>query len=242
MNVPEQVEMAIMKEISPRVNQIIKFIREKSKMFWLEDVSINPTSDMLGVFTMYYFYAPTAKLDKYMKHSITTIDNYMESDSGVGGSKIYDSFFDDFETFVKSKYSTSFQFLDKAKASLYDLRIYEAIIFAAIAEESFITKYIEDNAPQNDIIFNKLNEINGNLMDLKYNVIFKYLKGKSLIEINQSYWNAVLGIYKLRNFIMHTGEISSEQIQKAGFTDIKFATIERTLKSIEKAFLEIEKL
>lgn len=234
--VPEAVEFEIMQDIAPRVNEIIKYIREKSKMFWLDNISINPTSKMLGVFTDYYFYAPDAVLDKCMKRTITTIDNYMESDSGVGGSKIYDSFFDEFDTYEEDKYSISYQFMDKAKSALYDLRINEAIIFAAIAQESFITKYIEDNSPVSDIVLDKLNEINGQLMDLKFNVILKHIKGKSLRELNDSSWNTILGVYKLRNGIMHSGKVTDDQLSASGFPNLEFETIKSALKRIEKAF------
>lgn len=240
--VPETVEFEIMRDISPKVNQIIKFIREKSSMFWLENISINPTSNMLGVFTAYYFYAPTARIDRVMKRTITTVDNYMESDSGVGGSKIFDHFFDNFETFEEDKYSISYQFLDKAKSSLYDLKINEAIVFAAIAQESFISKYIEDNSPSSDIVFDKLNEINGHLMDLKYNIILKHLKGKSLKEINEGFWNTISGIYKLRNGIMHSGEIKPTHLSESGFANLNFKTLRNALNRIEKVFKEIKKL
>ncbi|MDZ4427791.1 hypothetical protein ORL82_26380, partial [Bacillus cereus] len=211
-------------------------------MFWLEYIPINPTSNMIGIFTDYYFYAPSAEIQREMRGSITTIDNYMESDSGVGGRKIYDSFFDDYETFKKDKYRVSYQFLEKAKSSLYELRIHDAIVFAAIAQESFISKYIEDNAPKSDIVYNKLKTINGQLMDLKYNVILKHIKNKSLQEINDSYWNTISDIYKLRNAIMHSGGITDKHLSEVGFASINFDTIKKALRTIEKAFDEIKNL
>lgn len=236
-NVPEEVQTAIMKKISPRVNQIIKFIREKSTMFWLEDISINPTSNKLELFTTYYFYAPTAILDKNMNFSLTLTDNFMESRSNVDCSKVFDDFFDDFKIYKKSKYSISYQFLDRAKSSLHASRIYEAIIFAAIAEESFITKYINDHVQSNDPKIEKIYESKNTLMHKKYNLILKHLKGKSLEEINIDCWKHVTYIYKLRNNIMHTGEISSNNSLKLGFKELEIS-----LNSIEKAFIEIERL
>ena len=241
-DVPEEVEMDIMKDISPRINEIIDYIKEKSGMFWLSPISINPTSDMLGIFTDYFFYAPNAKIDREMRKTITTIDNYMEAGSGVSANKIYDKFFDDYEDFEKDKYRISHQFLEKAKTALYESKINEAIIYGAIAQESFISKYIEDNAPESDIIYKKLHGINGHLMDLKYNVILKYLKNKSLKEINQSYWNTIQNLYKLRNALMHSGEITPEFLEKNGFASLNFNEIKKALKNVENAFKEIKKL
>lgn len=39
-NVPEPVKLEIMKDITPRVNEIIRFVRGKSKMFWVGDIQL----------------------------------------------------------------------------------------------------------------------------------------------------------------------------------------------------------
>lgn len=120
------------------------------------------------------------------------------------------------------------------------MKINESIIFAAIAEESFISKFIEDNSPEADIVQNRLKKINGELMDLKYNIILKYLKGKSLKEINEDYWNTISSIYKLRNAIMHSGEINEKALSDSTFSNVNFTTLQKAFKKIEKASEEIK--
>lgn len=241
-DVPEEVEEALMQAIAPRFNEIIDFIREKSGMFWLQHIPINPDSKMIGIRTDYFFYAPNAIVPREMKYVITTIDNYMEPGSKVGRGKIYDTIFNDYETREENQYIVSDQFLAKAKTALRESKLYDSIIFAAVAQESFISKYIEDNAKESDIVYKKLTSLNGQLMELKYNVILKYIKGKSLPEINQSYYDTIRGIYQLRNAIMHSGVITEENIGATPFSKVDFSLIEKALRTIEKAFAEIKKL
>ncbi|CCF16472.1 hypothetical protein BLGI_4441 [Brevibacillus laterosporus GI-9] len=240
-DVPEQVEVDIMRKIALRLNEILDYIKESTKMFWITEIPINPVSDMIGEFTSYYFFAPTATPRREMTYQITTVDNYMESGVGkIASGKVYDNLLPEFHQFQPDNYRLSIQFVEKALHGLYSGRFYDAIIFAAIAQESFITKYIEDNAIQEDIIYKKLNEINGHLMDLKYNVLLKYIKGKSLVEIDPALYSAVLSVYKLRNSIMHTGKITNDNLQEAGIPRLDFEQVNRLIKSVNKAIDKIK--
>ncbi|MFF0828700.1 hypothetical protein ACFYU8_18155 [Brevibacillus sp. NPDC003359] len=240
-DVPDQVEVDIMCKIALRLNEILDYIKESTKMFWITDIPINPVSEMIGEFTSFYFYAPTANPRREMTYQITTMDNYMESGVGkIASGKVYDNLLPGFHQFQPDNYRLSIQFIEKALHGLYSGSFYDAIIFAAIAQESFITKYIDDNANREDIIFKKLNEINGHLMDLKYNVMLKYIKGKSLIEIDPALYSAVLSVYKLRNSIMHTGKITNENLQEAGIPSLDFEQVNRLIKSVNKAIDKIK--
>lgn len=227
-DVPYEVTREIMSEISIRLNRILRFIRENTRMFWIEEIPINRTNKMVGIFSSFNFYAPTYELDRKMRYYTTFLDTYIDH---VESEKIDDNFFENFNV-EDNKYTTSFQFLDKAQLALYDSRLKDAIIFASIAQESFITKLIEDNAIEGDVVFDRLNNIYSKLMDLKYNVILKYLKSRSLREINFEYWNSIDSVYKLRNQIMHSGVLKDE-------SKLSFEKLDKDLNNIRKAFNEI---
>lgn len=231
-DVPYDVARELMSEISIRLNQILYYIRENTKMFWIEDIPINRINKMVGIFSSFYFYAPTYKLDRDMRKFITFTDTYIDQ---VVSEKINDNFFEEFEVREKNKYTISFHFMDKAQSALYDSKFKDVIIFASIAQESFITKFIKDNSNKKDIVFNRLNNSGGRLMDLKYNVILKYLKNYSLQEINAEYWNSIDSVYQLRNKIMHNGELKDE-------SELSFEKLDKDLSNIRKSFDKILEL
>ncbi|MFJ3389737.1 hypothetical protein [Lysinibacillus sp. NPDC086135] len=231
--VPDDVARKIMSEISIRLNSILRFIRENTKMFWLEDIPINRINKMVGIFSSYYFYAPTYELGRNMRHNFTFLDTYIDH---AESEKIDDNSFENFSV-EENKYTTSFQFLDKAQSALYDSKFKDVIIFASIAQESFITKFIEDISNEGDVVFDRLNNIRGGLMDLKYNVILKYLKNYSLQENNLEYWNSIYSVYQLRNKIMHYGELKLKDESK-----LSFEKLDKDLSNIRKAFDKILEL
>ncbi|MDD1504745.1 hypothetical protein PVA17_18540 [Lysinibacillus sp. CNPSo 3705] len=227
-DVPDDVAREIMSEISIRLNHVLRFIRENTKMFWIEEIPINRINKMVGIFSSFYFYAPTYELDRNMRYNITFLDTYIDQ---VESEKVDDNFFENFNV-EENEYTISFQFLDKAQSALYDSKFKDVIIFASIAQESFISKFIEDISIEGDIVFDKLNSIFSKLMDLKYNVILKCLKSRSLKEINSEYWNSINSVYKLRNDIMHTGVLKDE-------SKLSFEKLDKDLSNIRKAFNEI---
>lgn len=232
-DVPFDVARELMSEISIRLNRILHFIRENTKMFWIEEIPINRINKMVGVFSSFYFYAPTYELNRNMRYDITFLDTYIDH---VESERINDNFFENYNV-EENKYTTSIQFLDKAQSALYDSRFKDVIIFASIAQESFITKFIKDISNEGDVVFDRLNNIRGGLMDLKYNVILKYLKNYSLQEINPEYWNSIDSVYRLRNKIMHYGELKLKEESK-----LSFERLDKDLSNIRKAFDKILEL
>ena len=108
--------------------------------------------------------------------------------------------------------------------------------------EAFIKKYIYSKASKEDIVFEKLSSINYKYIDLYYNVLLKYLKGKSLKELNQECYNSLISMYELRNSIIHYGYIKKKALERAKLDNVNFNICEKTLKNIKTTFEIIKEL
>lgn len=93
-------------------------------------------------------------------------------------------------------------FVNKAKIALFESEFNEFIIYCSIAAESFIKQITTPDiyGVEKDIVLKKLIKTGNNkVVDSYYNVILKYLFGKSLNEVNQELYKSMDTI---SNFVM----------------------------------------
>lgn len=82
-------------------------------------------------------------------------------------------------------------------------------------------------------------------MDQYYNVLLKYLKGKSLQELNNSAFTYIKRMYTLRNAIMHKGTIDEVTLKKAGLShlnSLNFEECKKIIDNVKRSFSLISNL
>lgn len=58
-------------------------------------------------------------------------------------------------------------------------------------------------------------------MESYYKVILRYITGKSLNEVDPTLYSNLISIYRLRNAVMHQGEIEVKDFKNAGLGEIE---------------------
>lgn len=81
-----------------------------------------------------------------------------------------------------------------------------------------------------------------NMVDTYYNVILKYLFGKSLLEIDESLDNNLVIIFKLRNDLMHIGELNSKSYKKVGFKELNHEACEIIIEKLQEVIFSTSKM
>ncbi len=241
VDIPFQKTKEIFGVINDKVNQILDYLRVKTNMFWIEDLPINPVGYYLGSEIEFRFYSPNARLTKSFKDIISYTDYYMISKKLNGISNVDSNIFEGFE--INNEYSENYNiFLNKAEKVLYENKFEDFIIYCSISVESFIRRYIAKIEPVGDIVFNHISKSNYGYLNLYYNILLKYLKGKSLKELDEGVFTLLTRMYNLRNSLMHNGSIDEDALNKVGLDVINFEECKKILDSAKKGFKLINNL
>ncbi|HAT4250462.1 hypothetical protein [Clostridium perfringens] len=244
VELPLEKEKFLFQIIDKKLQEIFDFMRNKTKMFWIDNVPIHPISYCYGREIKYGFYSPDTNLVKSIQYTKCITDYYMKSGRMKNIEEINENTFNDFN--YKYEYiDIATKYINKAEKALYERNYNDFIIYCGIATEAFIRKYIDSIAPKGDIVFNKISSLNFDYLDQYYNVLLKYLKGKSLKELDVRLYTNLKRMYTLRNAIMHTGTIGELALKKSGLShlnDINFKECNNILNSIKRSFELINSL
>lgn len=238
VELPKRETKLVFSEVNKAMSKIFSYVRKRTGMFWVDNIPIIPINFLHNTIICYSFYSTNARLSDGFVHTISHSSLFMETNEV---EKIRESTFDDFELYSADPPQYE-KYLDKAKISLYESAYEDFIIYLSIAVEAFIREYIGKLASENDIVYRKLTGRNNNYLDLYYNVLLKYLKGKSLNELHPDSYTLMKRMYGLRNGLMHNGKIDEEALRKAGIQKIDFKECERMLEAFKKAYDTINSL
>lgn len=244
IELPEREINNIFNVVNIRIQEILNYLRNKSNMFWIESFPVKPICYSFGNEIEFNFYSPNAKLSNNIKQTIKYTDYYITSNSLNEINSVKDDIFTNFND-NKNNVEMFSLYLNKAEKSLYERDFEDFIIYCSISVESFIRRYIGLLEPNGDIIFNRISASNYDYLDQYYNVLLKYLKGKSLKELDGSAFTHLKRMYNLRNSIMHNGIINDVVLKKVGLSHlscINFEECKKILYNAKKSFLLIGKL
>lgn len=221
--VPEDDQFFIFNMIKDRLNEYFYYLSEMTKMFWIEELTLNPMSGAIAKRTDFVFLPPDYKIQ--------------------GDSRFWTTYNDDFQTDlnltlvnsltqeIADKFSDTYiikdvwiEYKNKAKRSLFGSEYTDFIVYCAIEAESFIKKTVSfiEGKTDKDIVLNKLIDAGkNNFVDSYYKIILKYVTGKSLNEVEPELYRNLICIYKLRNAIMHQGVIEVKDFKSAGMEGIQ---------------------
>lgn len=235
VDLPQNKTNLIFAEISNALDKILSHFRKTTKMFWVENLPVTPVNFLFNCRISYYFYSP----DTVSYHNLREYNScYMETESvNKLNESTFSSFHESWENI--SQYE---RYLDKAKICLYESLYDDFIINLSISVEAYIRNYVATIQPENDIILKRLKTKDFKYLDLYYNVILKYLKKKSLIEIEESSFTLLNRLYILRNALMHRGIIDEKALKDAGISKVGFIECEVILKAFQNAINAINEL
>ncbi|MBU3157729.1 hypothetical protein LL037_25635 (plasmid) [Clostridium estertheticum] len=244
IKLPLEEISSIFSSVNKRLEKILNYLRNKSNMFWIEAFPIKPISYCFGNEIEFNFYSPNAKLSSNVKRVIQYTDYYMLSNTFEKINYVNNDTFNDFNA-NNTEVQTYSLYLNKAEKSLYERCYEDFIIYCSISVESFIRRYIGKLEPEGDIVFNRISSSTYDYLDQYYNVLLKYLKGKSLKELDEKAFTHLKRMYNLRNSLMHNGDIDELALKKVGLsplTYINFKECKKILDSAKKSFSIINKL
>jgi hypothetical protein len=238
-HVPKKTTNEIMQCVAIELNHILFYLSYKTHMFWIEPISVNPLSGCLGVATEICFFVPQAKPFQSVRAYFQYSDYYMTKNNLVQTDELCCDTFKSINTECFNEYNFYYEYLNKAKKAIYEAHYADVIIFSSIAVESFIKYFINSIRPEDDIIVNYLAEKDNDYLNLYFNILLKYIKGKSLKEISEKTYTLLKRMYLLRNAIMHSGKLDEKALKKSGLSnlsEIDFKTCKEIIDSVEMAF------
>ncbi|WP_165476920.1 hypothetical protein, partial [Clostridioides difficile] len=220
--------------MNKRLNEILNFLREKSNMFWIDEFNLTHINYHSENEVRFNFYSPNVNPSSVVTSFIEHTDYYMIS-KNFKTNNVGEDTFKNFDS-NKIKMKVFNEYIDKAEKALYEYNYENFIIYCSISVESFIIQYIDEIANQDDIIYKQLEKTNSNYINLYYNVLLKYLTGKSLIEVDKKACTHLTRLYRLRNSLMHKGIIDSKSLEKAGIMKLDFNECNKILDSAKTSF------
>lgn len=231
----------ILDKIRKKVNEILRYLQYKTKMFWIKELKIDPLSGLIGMRTEFLFLHANQETNENM--SWTCLINNSMSDIDQDNIKpVNDEMLKSFcNTYlVKPIWKDYF---NKAHQSIYECQYENFIIYSAICAESFIKSTIHsyiDLDTNKDIVLKKFIEIGKkNMVEVYYKYILKYLFGKNLLEIDESLYSNLVLIFKLRNELMHTGYIDENTLRKVGTESLNFDVCSTILLRLDKTIMNV---
>lgn len=237
-NVTDDDRKEIFKLVRDKLNNFLLYLNAATKMFWIEDIPLNPTSHVIGTTTDFMFSHPskdgvfwTIISDNFMTdldpHNIKSLNN-----------KILDEYKD--KHIVHSVWPT---YLNKANKAMYLSEYEDFIIYCAIAAESFIKQLVNHSSTQGDAIFNKLKSVGkSQMVDTYFNIIMKYLYKTNLKEVKPELYKTIKDIFMLRNDIMHQGFLDNESYKKVGINKLDFEEVHKYFSRLELAIEECTRI
>jgi len=228
----------IFKLVRDKLNNFLSYLNSATKMFWIEDIPLNPTSDVIGTTTDFMFSDP-------LKDGVawTTIsDNFMTDLDPQNIKSLNNKILDEYKEkhIVHSVWPT---YLNKANKAMYLSEYEDFIIYCAIAAESFIKQLVNHSSTQGDVIFNKLKSVGkSQMVDTYFNIIMKYLYKTNLNEVKPELYKTVKDIFMLRNDIMHQGFLDNESYKKVGINKLDFEEVHKYYSRLELAIEECTRI
>ncbi|MDD9267857.1 hypothetical protein ACFPES_12545 [Paenibacillus sp. GCM10023248] len=232
-NIPDEEIRKAFDLISNKFNEIIYHIKENSGMFWLDSIPINYHSGVMGVNTPFGFYTEDTIIEK----PIMTTTYYDDFTQKLEVKHLSSNLLKKYKADNSDWARVSNGYLLRAKTALYEHKYHDAIIYAAISAESFIKSYFTYvNNETNDIVLEQLTKSNQYIVHSYYNVTLKYIRKKSLEEINSVLYKKISAIYTLRNKIMHRGYLDINTITDLnfGWSKIEFMECKELIEALQK--------
>ncbi|GEN46740.1 hypothetical protein [Alkalibacillus haloalkaliphilus] len=218
---PDDDRKLIFGLLRERLNTYLEALNIKTKMFWVEGLSMNPLSKNIGIKSQFIFLHPNQSMNTSFRAWYEYWDNY-QTELETGSKQITPidgSIVDECDNLVIVG-SPWMEFVNKAKVALFESEFNDFIIYSSIAAEAFIKQLTEPKiyGMEKDIVLEKLMVAGNNkVINSYYNIILKYLTGHSLYEIDPKLYNSLHSIYKFRNALMHTGNIDYNTLRKVGY-------------------------
>ncbi|WP_339180162.1 hypothetical protein [Oceanobacillus sp. FSL W7-1293] len=243
LEVPEENRKLIFEMLRKKLNSYLQALNEHTKMFWIEDLPMNPLSSTIGKTNQFMFLNANQEVKTSSRFWWKTLDDYQIELEAIGRSiySIDESIVNKCDQLrvLGHPWRTH---LNKAKVALFESQFNEFIIYCSIASESFIKQLTMPKiyGLENDIILKKLVRTGNNkIVDSYYNVILKYIFGKSLEDVNPNLYKGMNTLYQFRNALMHNGEISKKELKKAGYQDeedLTFSICKNMFESLDETF------
>ncbi|MDZ5474167.1 HEPN domain-containing protein [Bacillus sp. 31A1R] len=232
--------------------EIFNFVREKlnsylislgkvTKMFWIEDLPLNPISGCIGIRTDFIFTKPDEVIGNARWWN-TIQDDYMVDLNSKNIKPLDKRLLDRLENryVVNLTWHTYF---NKATKAMYSSETEEFIIYCAIAAESFIKQLITNSSDNQDVILNKLiSNGRNNMVEMYFVVIMKYLYGVNLLEVQQGLYKNLKDIFSLRNDIMHNGYLDKSSLKKVGIEKLDYNQLKKYLSKLDSAIITCIKI
>lgn len=222
--VPKDNQLVIFRMLKDRLNNYLDYLSEMTKMFWIEELALNPMSGAISKRTDFVFLPPDFKIKGSSRFWITYNDDFQTDLRLTSINALTQEIADEFiHTYIVR--DVWIEYKNKAIRALYSSEYTDFIIYCAIEAESFIKKtvnYIRENKTEKDIVLDKLIDIGkNNFVDSYYKVILKYITGKILFEEEPKLYSILMSIYRLRNAIMHQGIIEVKDFKNAGMEGVQ---------------------
>lgn len=232
-DVSKEDMVEVFKLVNKKLNQFLMELSKITNMFWIEEITLNPISGVIGTRTDYAFVEPETVIGNSRIYS-TIDDNYMEEVMLQEITPLNNNILEPFRNGNHILKLIWHNYLNKATKAMYSSEYEEFIIYCAISAESFIKQLV--NITDKDIVLDKLIEVGKNQMvNTYYKIILKYLFGKSLIEVEEVLHKNLIDIFTLRNEIMHRGYLDETSFKKVGIQEINFEQAEIYLSRLNRA-------
>ncbi len=137
----------IFNTINKRLEKIFNYLRNKTNMFWIDELPMKPIAYCFGEEIEFNFYSPNTEMSKNLRFTTKYTDYYMISESFKNINEVDDNIFNSFSE-DKNDVEIYSLYLHKAEKSLYERKLNDFIIYSSISVESFIRRYINRIKPK----------------------------------------------------------------------------------------------
>lgn len=236
VKLPEREKNEIFLKVKEKLNNILCYLRSKTNIFCIEPIAFTGIGNEYGESIDYNFYSTNADISPNAWES--TSINFK-----VKEIPVHENIFEGFDPSVNYNEPKRI-YIKKAEKAIYEGNYDQFIVYASIAVEAFADKYIGGiiSKRSEDIVLDAIMNINYDYLNKYYNILLKYLLGKSLKEEKQSNYTYLKRMYTLRNALMHVGEITPKDLKKCGLSKLDYDECSAILSSIEDTFIWMEGL
>lgn len=230
VTIPRTLEDELFREVSKGLNNILGYLRDELNMFWIEHLKIGKFGYNFMPAIEYNLYSPNAQLS-------TNCTCYKQYTYDFGEGVLEENTFEQFDN-TKEYNEPKYMYLKKSQRAIFEGNYEEFIIYASISVEAFIDKYIGEKSVANndDIIFKALSNINNDYINKYYNLLLHHFTGKSLQKNRPNSYTHIKRLYKLRNALMHSGKITSDDLRNNGIVILDDKECKKMLESIIDTF------
>lgn len=236
VKMPETERKEVFSHVREKVNNILSYLREQTNILCIAPLMMLDIGYDDGESIEYCFYSPNAKLTSKMAYWESHIFRIEER-------QLDENIFNGFDCNINYNEPKRL-YIRRAEKAIYEGDYDQFIVYASIAVEAFADKYINEitKGKSKDIVLNAINKTNSDYLNKYYNILLKYLLGKSLIEEKENNYTLIKRMYKLRNALMHTGEITQNDLTNSGLSNLGYSECNSILESIKDTFSWMESL